>query len=464
MRLNVSRGLRGMVIGSALIASGCAHLTHYNDVETISTGDGHGQDVLLIDAKQRAILPTVREVKNSNGGVVVAIRSFCAEPSPDALSALAATFGATVNVDTRGSGAVNGGLSEGAASIGLRTTSIQVLRDIMYRQCEGYASGGISTLGLETLQRRFQSTIVALLSIEQLTGAVRAPAVVISGSAAASDAKLVAELTQQTEQARAAAAEGADAAVAAKQKAADADAEATKLEASVTADKPKIEPKRKSTDEADKKAVAEFDQRASDAADKRKQADQLAKESTAAATTAQNRKEALDSINAARTAALAGGGTTSTRASAENAAATGGLNAEAANAVSKAVSDIVSNTLSLGFGREVCTSIIGQQIEGRSFDTEADTDSRDNAKEVLHSCLDLLRKDGVYADKMGLVLAAKSRVLDAAADGIKRCVGDPKCTFDLGKVASVVQSFTGIADETAHGHTPFTLVVPTSAK
>lgn len=45
----------------------------------------------------------------------------------------------------------------------------------MYRNCEAYALGGASSIGLGTLQRRFQSTMVAILAIEQLTGAVRVP-------------------------------------------------------------------------------------------------------------------------------------------------------------------------------------------------------------------------------------------------------------------------------------------------
>jgi hypothetical protein len=98
----------------------------------------------------------------------------CAMPSPDAIAAAAAAGG--LSLDNPGGTSGNAGFSasEAAASIGLRTQSIQLLRDAMYRMCEGYAAGGIDSVEYGVMMRRFQSSMVAILAIEQLTGAVTA--------------------------------------------------------------------------------------------------------------------------------------------------------------------------------------------------------------------------------------------------------------------------------------------------
>jgi hypothetical protein len=75
-----------------------------------------------------------------------------------------------------------GGVSESAANIGLRTQSIQILRDGFYRLCEAYMNG-LSEEQYTIMLRRYQTNMVALLAIEQLTGAVKGGDAVISASA-----------------------------------------------------------------------------------------------------------------------------------------------------------------------------------------------------------------------------------------------------------------------------------------
>jgi hypothetical protein len=140
-----------MAIFASLLA-GCAEMTHLTRTRSVSGGDA-----ILIDAKQRGIF-TRRDV-------------LCAEPSPDALSAIAASQ--NMNIGTPKGTTIGQSISiaEAAASIGLRTQSIQLMRDHMYRLCEAYQSGAIGPVGLQLLHRRFQTTMVAILAIEQLTGA-----------------------------------------------------------------------------------------------------------------------------------------------------------------------------------------------------------------------------------------------------------------------------------------------------
>lgn len=152
-----------------------------------------GVSGITIDASQRAIYSINKTYGNKSW------TAFCAEPSPDALSALASSFGLDASI---GAAAVSKALGvstnnlDSTASIGLRTQTIQLLRDAMYRLCEGYASGALDDTGFTRLQRRYQHVMLALLAIEQLTGPVIAQQVALSGSSGASLGKGFAELSK----------------------------------------------------------------------------------------------------------------------------------------------------------------------------------------------------------------------------------------------------------------------------
>lgn len=132
-------------------------------VDTVDPGK-NGVTALSIDAKQRIVL--FSKPADSDGYAIS-----CAEPSPDALSALSSGvgFGAQY-AKVLANLAVS--QSESAASIGLRTQSIQLLRDGMYRLCEAFAARAIDGAEFNRQQRRYQNLMLSLLAIEQLTGAV----------------------------------------------------------------------------------------------------------------------------------------------------------------------------------------------------------------------------------------------------------------------------------------------------
>lgn len=169
-----------LLLACAVPLVGCAEMTHLTRTRTLGSNQA-----ILIDAKQRAIFGRETRV--------------CAEPSPDALSALAASQG--LNVATPEGTTVGQSLTvaETAAAIGLRTQSIQLMRDHMYRVCEAYLSAAIDEFTYRLLHRRFQTTMVGILAIEQLTGAMRPPAVVLAGSAALGNAEAVTQLTAARE-------------------------------------------------------------------------------------------------------------------------------------------------------------------------------------------------------------------------------------------------------------------------
>ncbi len=128
---------------------------------------------------------------------------FCAEPSPDALSAYAASLGLGASVPSQGAASFAQALQSTSGSIGLRTQSITLMRDALYRMCEAYNNNVLGPVQVATLLNRSQDLTAVILAVEQLTGAVTAEQVILGGSASSSAmAALVANqelLAQATE-------------------------------------------------------------------------------------------------------------------------------------------------------------------------------------------------------------------------------------------------------------------------
>lgn len=155
---------------TALVLTGCG--TTYS-LQTFSPTE-KGPKSAFIDIKQRAVLTAARPGTAAGGaGDIVT----CAEPSPDALSSLASEFAADAKYKDSLQATLGFSQQEAASFIGLRTQTIQLLRDGMYRLCEGYMSGALTQADYAWLSRRYQKNMVALLTIEQLTRVAQAPTV-----------------------------------------------------------------------------------------------------------------------------------------------------------------------------------------------------------------------------------------------------------------------------------------------
>lgn len=189
------------VVASPLLMVGCANMNSIYRTFDISKGESS-----MVDIRQRAVLvapnKTVTETFDENGkstgktsfekGMVV-----CAEPSPDAMASLAYELAAKGGIPEKASGELAFAMHDSAAFTGIRTQSIQLLRDFGYRLCESHLSGAISSSQYDLLMRRFQKNTVALLAIEQLTGTVKSPSIVLTSSGKAEATKSLAE--QRTE-------------------------------------------------------------------------------------------------------------------------------------------------------------------------------------------------------------------------------------------------------------------------
>jgi hypothetical protein len=163
---------RGAVACLVLASTGCvANLDSIHRTDSLPKDVTAGKGTaVIIDAKQRTILSETKTLPATSDGSGAVVAAFCAEPSPDALSALSANANGNFSQKDALTLSGNAALTEQAEELGVRTTTIQLMRDIMYRECEAYLSGAIHDVTFMTAHRRLQSSMVAILAIEQLTG------------------------------------------------------------------------------------------------------------------------------------------------------------------------------------------------------------------------------------------------------------------------------------------------------
>jgi hypothetical protein len=342
------------LIGTSLaLLGGCANWNSIHHDFKPDNGDS-----LSIDAKQRVVYTVTKTYGKAEW------KAICAEPSPDALSALSASLGVDAAVASKALG-VAFSSQEAAASIGLRTQTIQTLRDAMYRLCEGYASGAIDDIGFARLQRRYQAIMLGLLSIEQLTGAVVANQAVLSGSATTRLGQNLSQITVLVSETRA------------KSVAAKADLVA-KTAALETAQK--------------EKSLAEGElKRATDEAkgaetDKLKTATTTLKEKSAAASAADEAKKAAALEEATQTAELANLeslrkdldrataiASTTANLMPVSTGAKGPPDSAAFIKVAETVKDIVTTIVEHDYSKETCMDAITSRA-ARNLDTAAELD------------------------------------------------------------------------------------------
>ncbi len=189
-----------------VLLTGCS--ANWNSIKHSFHPAGEKAESISIDAKQRVVISSLVEETETekeadprqqtirDRRTTKIVPRICAEPSPDALSALASSLGGQGELSSEKVQAalkLQGAFaqSETAAYVGLRTQTIQLLRDGMYRLCEAYLSGALDQYSFNRLQRRYQNMTMGLLSIEQLTGAIVAPqvAVIAGGSRAEAGAR-----------------------------------------------------------------------------------------------------------------------------------------------------------------------------------------------------------------------------------------------------------------------------------
>jgi hypothetical protein len=373
-----------------LTLCGCAELSTYNKANS----NEDKSQLTFIDAKQRVIYsaPKLSDNQGKSTTAEDRVRMFCAEPSPDALSAYAASLGLSLSLQGKGDASVNQAFSESAANIGVRTAGIQALRDITFRNCESYLNGGITAFGLETMQRRFQSTLVSVLAIEQLTGAVREANVALSSKASGVDVAALATISDNVIASKAALDKAATTQSGAHKKTTAADQTVKDLKTQMAADELTVNellkiPEDKRTP-AQKTTIADLEELKEKTLSAIADAKTALSEEKASDKDKQEKQADYDTMIAVRSAAISGGGSTSSTALSTPAVRTKVLDKDTVQVVSEAVRSIVNDTLQLGFGREVCTTYYGRLIgDKRVFDSLT---TQSEAKEFSKTCLEYL--------------------------------------------------------------------------
>ena len=143
---------------------------------------------LSSDARQRVIISAARGPAGQTRRIV------CAEPSPDAVTALAASLGGSLagKLPRLGGGQVltpelqlayQQSLAEQVAYIGVRNSTIQLLRDGLYRACEAYMNGAVGDFGYSLILANYGRLMVALLASEGITRPPFTPATVLGSQA-----------------------------------------------------------------------------------------------------------------------------------------------------------------------------------------------------------------------------------------------------------------------------------------
>ncbi|USR00047.1 hypothetical protein [Sphingomonas aerolata] len=137
-----------------------------------------------------------------------AYRQFCAEPSPDVFTVMAASGSGGGSLGLGPNKSVNAALqaafssSETGATIA-RTQTLNMLREMMFRTCERYLSGAVSAAEMPIVAARDQRIMVSILAIEQLTGSVTPRAALLTSGGSASNGMDPTELIKALGAARA---------------------------------------------------------------------------------------------------------------------------------------------------------------------------------------------------------------------------------------------------------------------
>lgn len=176
-----------------------------------SLGDNRDSNVILTDAKQRAITVIAvdtaadkksgpsenkqgqAEQKNAtiDGRRVIPHRIICAEPSPDIATAVSESLKASLegeaDVMGKGKGKLKGNfdrsVTESIAQLGSRLATIQLLRDELSDLCRAYANGAVSSITYTLRLSRLDKKMITLLVSEASAGALSRALVSINGLA-----------------------------------------------------------------------------------------------------------------------------------------------------------------------------------------------------------------------------------------------------------------------------------------
>ncbi|MGR9107847.1 MAG: hypothetical protein ACU843_13035 [Gammaproteobacteria bacterium] len=152
--------------------------------------DGDFFNSRTIQAEDRMLLVTEKApvLNKATGEIRYTKRVLCAEPSPDAMSAIA--FSGALEGSYQGAtGGLTQSFGQSLGELGERTPVIQMLRDSLYRACEAHMNGLLSEDEYYEILAFFDIYSATVLAIETLTRSPRAPVTINASGTAANSGK-----------------------------------------------------------------------------------------------------------------------------------------------------------------------------------------------------------------------------------------------------------------------------------
>jgi hypothetical protein len=163
-----------------LAASACSLSDYYANSDHYPRGFGDGQ-IMFTTAEQRSLTSTQAHLDEF--GRNRPSRIGCVEPSPDVAKAIATSMNTGISVSIEGSaadlpaqakadiaGAVARARSEALAQLTERVPTIQLLRDGLFRACEAYSNGALSSMSYALMLSRYGDAMVTLLGQDLAAG------------------------------------------------------------------------------------------------------------------------------------------------------------------------------------------------------------------------------------------------------------------------------------------------------
>lgn len=139
-------------------------------------------DWRLVVAQNRADTPERTDVFGFDAHKEAAHQVICAEPSPDAIKAIAQSI--TASGSAGGTNAAYGSLQSSFGTsvgyIGMRTAMVQAVRDIAFYACTAYMNGALSYIDYERIMRGSPNIILGLEAIDALAGPAPAPTLTVN--------------------------------------------------------------------------------------------------------------------------------------------------------------------------------------------------------------------------------------------------------------------------------------------
>lgn len=162
-----------LALATAALVGACSATTETYHLAKVP--DGSGISGVAADAKQRFIFMPQRAVRflDSETGESYAYKTekqavVCAEPSPDAVSALAASLNARLGValeKVEVDASLARSVTETVQQLTQRTEMIQLLRDGYYRACEAYANGMMGEFGYGLMLNQIDNVMMKMAAL-----------------------------------------------------------------------------------------------------------------------------------------------------------------------------------------------------------------------------------------------------------------------------------------------------------